>query len=168
MNDMTRLVAALVAAIVLLAAGVFCIKQSQAKEGYDLNGRPLVCAPAEYEGDAVGLQVCKDWISGVLQPHSKTRCCGEGDAFIADEWEQGPDGGWVAIITEDYPSIPVDDGEGGSFQSLGVPKGTRIPIDPQRMDDEHQGNPTGHGVVFLSITGNGKMNVLCFFTKTLI
>lgn len=141
---------------------------AHAREGYADNGRPLVCNPQEYEDDADGLKACQNWISGVLQPHSKTTCCGEGDAYIADEWEQGEDGGWVAIVTRDYPeTISGDDGEGGTVTTLAIPKGTRFPIPANRMDDEHQGNPTGHGIVFVTRLSNGDLVVLCFFTKSL-
>lgn len=136
---------------------------AMAREGYADNGRPLVCNPAEYGigtsyPDTEGFKSCSAWISGVKQPHSKSTCCGEADAYIADEWEQGEDGGWVAIITMDYPAV-------GTVPA--VPKGTRFPIPAERMDDEHQGNPTGHGVVFITRTSDEKWNILCFFTKTL-
>lgn len=152
-------------ALLLLAA------PAHARDGYASNGRPLVCNPVEYNigtplADTQGFKQCVEWISNVLQPHSKSTCCGEGDAYIADEWEQGADGGWVAVITRDYPEWYADDGEGGSVKIPAVPSGTRIAIPQNRIDDEHQGNPTGHGIVFFKWTG-GKPYVLCFFTKTL-
>lgn len=144
---------------------------AHARDGYDSLDRPLVCDPAEYEigtplADTRGFKACTDWITGVKQPRSKSTCCGQADAYIADEWEQDKEGKWVAIVTRDYPAWSSDDGEGGTTSIPAVPKGTRIPIPGERMDDEHQGNPTGHGVVFFNWS-EGKPFVLCFFTKTL-
>lgn len=159
--------------ILALLALILLTAPTHAREGYADNGRPLVCSPVEYNigtpfADTEGFKTCVNWISKVRQPQSKSTCCGEADAYIADEWEQGEDGGWVAIITREYPAIQMDDGEGGSVTLPGMPMGTRIPIPSIRMDAEHQGNPTGHGVVFLSRTSDGLWNVLCYFTQTLI
>lgn len=154
--------------LALLALLLLTTVPAHSRDGYADNGRPLVCSPLDYEGDAKGLAACSAWISGVHQPKSKTACCGEGDAYIADDWEQGPDGGWVAIITRDYPAWQADDGEGSSVTIPAVPKGTRIPVPKGRIDDEHQGNPTGHGVIFMNSWTGKTGNVLCYFTKVLI
>lgn len=147
--------------IFALLALLLLVAPAHARDGYADNGRPLVCNPLEFDTDKEGLKKCQIWISSVKQPHSKTTCCGEADAYIADEWEVGEDGGWVAIISRDYPGNPI------GTPTPPVPAGTRIPIPAQRMDDEHQGNPTGHGVVFMARTSDGQWNVLCYFTKTL-
>ena len=70
------------------------------------------------------------------EPEAKSECCGEADAYEADIFEV--DGGrYVAIIT---------DGKGD------IPNGTKIPVPNHKMKWD-EGNPTGHGIIFIGIQG---------------
>ena len=70
-------------------------------------------------------------------------CCGEADAFEADSFEVSGDE-YVAIITN---------GKGV------IPEGTRIPVPNQKMKWD-EGNPTGHGIIFIGSNGQ----VFCYVT----
>ncbi|HEY2231337.1 MAG TPA: hypothetical protein VGI22_27095 [Xanthobacteraceae bacterium] len=59
-------------------------------------------------------------------------CCGEADAFEADQFEVEGDH-YVAIITDGHGQIP---------------NGTRIPVPNYKMKWDAS-NPTGHGILFL-------------------
>jgi hypothetical protein len=82
------------------------------------------------------------WFQGLRQPdHPNISCCGEADAYEADIFEvQG--GHYVAVIT---------DGKGE------IPNGTKIPVPDHKMKWD-EGNPTGHGIIFLGIQGQ----VFCY------
>lgn len=95
------------------------------------------------------------WFSRQMQPdspfESNWSCCGPGDAYWADEIEIR-DGRFFAIVTDDRDDAP-----------LGRPHidiGTRIEIPPHKFNDPRgDPNPTGHGIVFVSISGT----VYCYF-----
>src|SRR5216684_631865 len=84
------------------------------------------------------------WFQGLMQPDNPVMsCCGEADAFEADTFEvEG--GHYVAIIT---------DGKGI------IPNGTRIPVPNQKMKWD-EGNPTGHGIIFIGPAGQ----IYCYVT----
>src|SRR6202790_2769159 len=74
------------------------------------------------------------WYRSLMQPDKPWQsCCGEADAFEADTFEVEGDH-YVAIITN---------GKGV------LPNGTRIPVPNHKMKWD-AGNPTGHGIIFLS------------------
>jgi hypothetical protein len=85
------------------------------------------------------------WYRNLKQPdHPRVSCCGEADAYWSDSFEVEGDH-YVAIITDTR-----DDAV------LGRPHrdpGTRIVVPNHKLkwDD---GNPTGHGVLFLSASGD--------------
>jgi hypothetical protein len=86
----------------------------------------------------------RQWFQKLMQPDNPAMsCCGEADAFEADSFEVRDDQ-YVAVITN---------GKGV------IPEGTRIPVPNNKMkwDD---GNPTGHGIIFI---GNGGQ-VYCYVT----
>ena len=86
----------------------------------------------------------REWFQKLMQPDNPhMSCCGEADAFEADSFEVSGDE-YVAIITN---------GKGV------IPEGTRIPVPNQKIkwDD---GNPTGHGIIFIGINGQ----VFCYVT----
>jgi hypothetical protein len=86
----------------------------------------------------------RHWYQRLMQPDNpQVSCCGEADAFEADSFEVEGDH-YVAIIT---------DGK-GVFQN-----GTRIAV-PNRKMKWDEGNPTGHGIIFISTTGT----VYCYVT----
>lgn len=75
----------------------------------------------------------RQWFQNLMQPdHPRMSCCGEADAYEADQFEIEGDH-YVAIIT---------DGKGL------IPNGTRIPVPNAKMKWD-QGNPTGHGIIFI-------------------
>lgn len=77
----------------------------------------------------------RSWFQGLMQPDNPyMSCCGEADA--ADNFEVVGDH-YVAIIT---------DGRGE------IPNGTRIPVPNTKMKWD-RGNPTGHGIIFISAAG---------------
>ena len=86
----------------------------------------------------------RQWFQQLMQPDNpRVSCCGEADAFEADNFEIEGDH-YIAIIT---------DGRGV------IANGTRIPV-PNRKMKWDKGNPTGHGIIFISTTGD----VYCYVT----
>lgn len=82
------------------------------------------------------------WFKALKQPDNKwMSCCGEADAYWADQTETGPNGELYAIITDDRDDEPL--------RRHHVPIGTKILIPPHKIKWD-QGNPTGHIVIFLS------------------
>lgn len=83
----------------------------------------------------------RQWFQNLMQPDNPAvSCCGEADAFEADSYVVEGDH-YVAIITN---------GKGVYAE------GTRIPVPNVKMKWD-QGNPTGHGIIFLNDSG-----VLCY------
>jgi hypothetical protein len=86
----------------------------------------------------------RQWFQNLMQPDNQyLSCCGEADAYEADNFEVKGDQ-YVAIIT---------DGKGV------IPNGTRVPVPNQKMKWD-AGNPTGHGILFLGTGGQ----VYCYVT----
>jgi len=82
------------------------------------------------------------WFSTLMQPdHPMVSCCGEADAYWADEVATGRNGELIAIITDDRPDEPL-----GRHH---VPIGTRIVVPPNKIKWD-RGNPVGHIIIFLS------------------
>jgi hypothetical protein len=89
-------------------------------------------------------QSVRQWFQKLMQPdHPTQSCCGEADAFQADQFEVEGDH-YVAIIT---------DGRGL------MPTGTRIEVPNEKMKFD-AGNPTGHGIIFIGAQGQ----VYCYVT----
>lgn len=86
----------------------------------------------------------REWYKALMQPDVPTAsCCGEADAYWADEIHV-KDGKAYATITDDRPDGP-----------LGRPhidNGTVLEIPTAKLKYD-RGNPTGHGIVFLSRSG---------------
>lgn len=77
------------------------------------------------------------WFQNLMQPDNPAlSCCGEADAFEADEFLTEGDH-YVAIIT---------DGKGT------IPNGTHISVPNSKMKWD-KGNPTGHGIIFVGSAG---------------
>ena len=86
----------------------------------------------------------REWFQKLMQPDNpRMSCCGEADAFEADSFEVSGDE-YVAIITN---------GKGV------IPEGTRIPVPNQKLKWD-EGNPTGHGIIFIGSNGQ----VFCYVT----
>jgi hypothetical protein len=82
------------------------------------------------------------WSQGLRQPDNPAAsCCGEANAYEADIFEVETDH-YVAIIT---------DGKGD------IPNGTKIAIPNNKMKWD-EGNPTGHGIIFIGLQGQ----VFCY------
>lgn len=84
------------------------------------------------------------WFKGLMQPDNPlVPCCGEADAYWADSFEiKGNQ--YVAIVTDERADVP-----------LGRPHidpGTRVEI-PNGKIKFDRGNPTGHGILFISASG---------------
>jgi hypothetical protein len=96
------------------------------------------------------------WFQELRQPDKPhVSCCGEADAFEADDFEI-QDGVYMAIITN---------GQGV------IPNGTPVRIPIEKFYDEFKHNPTGHGIVFLHVINSsddedpkdiGKIIVFCY------
>lgn len=92
----------------------------------------------------------KAWYESLRQPDNPAiSCCGEADAYYADSYEVQGDQ-YVAIITDER-TVPG---------RVPRPVGTRVLI-PRGKLKWDQGNPTGHGIVFISPYGE-EPTVYCF------
>lgn len=90
-----------------------------------------------------------EWYRSLMRPDApSSSCCGEADAYWADEVHV-KDGKTYATITDDRPDEP----RGRPH----VPVGTVVEIPNEKLKWD-KSNPTGHGVVFLSRGGF----VFCF------
>jgi len=88
----------------------------------------------------------KEWFENLRQPdHPRVSCCGEADAYEADNFEVEGDH-YLAIIT-------------GHRAVTTIPLGSRIPVPRQKMKFD-AGNPTGHGIIFI----DSQRRVLCYVT----
>ena len=86
----------------------------------------------------------RQWFQRLMQPDIPTlSCCGEADAYWADSFEVD-DGRYVAIITDERLDGPL----GRPHRELGE----RV-IVPNNKIKWDEGNPTGHGVIFLATNG---------------
>lgn len=84
-------------------------------------------------------------------------CCGESDAYEADDFDTDEAGNLFAILTCNEPDTcqPPD-------PDKAIPIGTRILIRPEKLlppPPVEPANRTGHGIVF--VTADGK-NVFCY------
>jgi hypothetical protein len=81
------------------------------------------------------------WYKSLMQPDNPTiSCCGGTDAYYADAFETDGDR-YVAIITDTHDDAPL--------RRHHVEVGTRILVPNTKLKVD-SGNPTGHGVIFLS------------------
>jgi hypothetical protein len=88
----------------------------------------------------------REWFQKLMQPDNPyMSCCGEADAFEADSFE---------VRGEEYVAI-ITNGKGV------IPNGTRIPV-PNRKLKWDEGNPTGHGIIFIGSNGQ----VFCYVTPS--
>lgn len=91
----------------------------------------------------------QQWYRGLMQPDNPSAsCCGEADAYWADDIHVR-DGKTYVTITDDRDDAPLGRAH--------VDNGTEIEIPDHKLKWD-RGNPTGHGVVFLSRQGF----VFCF------
>ncbi len=92
----------------------------------------------------------KRWYQNLKQPDNPAAsCCGEADAYWADAFEATSNGEYVAIITDPRDDKPL----GRIHRDIG----TRIVV-PKNKIKWNEGNPVGHGLIFLSRFDN----VFCY------
>lgn len=86
----------------------------------------------------------REWFQSLMRPDDPyVSCCGEADAFEADDYEIEGDH-YLAIIT---------DGRGI------IPNGAKVEVPNKKMKWD-RGNPTGHGIVFIGSHGE----IYCYVT----
>src|SRR6185369_466569 len=96
----------------------------------------------------------RKWFHGLMQPdHPRTSCCGDADAYEVDLFERDGNN-WVAIVTGQGPGVA---------NKPHIPEGTRISVPNSKMKWD-QGNPTGHGIIFIGSNGE----VYCYVTPALL
>jgi hypothetical protein len=82
------------------------------------------------------------WFKSVKMPdHPTVSCCGEADAWYADETENGPNGELIAVITDERSDEPL--------RRRHIPVGTKIVVPPEKIQWRY-GNPVGHTIIFLN------------------
>jgi hypothetical protein len=97
----------------------------------------------------------RDWYQSLMMPDlPQTSCCGEADAYWADEVHVR-DGKTFATVTDDRDDAPLNRPH--------VDIGTEIEIPNHKLKWD-RGNPSGHSVAFLSRAGF----VYCFVHGPLI
>lgn len=85
--------------------------------------------------------VIREWYRGLMMPDVPTAsCCGEADAYWADEIHVR-NGKTYATITDGRDDAPLGRPH--------VPNGTVVEVPDHKLKWD-RGNPTGHGVLFLS------------------
>lgn len=93
----------------------------------------------------------RNWYRSLMQPDNPSvSCCGEADAYEADDFEIEGDH-YIAIITDtNDDSFP-----NGTFRRH-IDPGTRIVVPNTKMKWD-AGNPTGHGIVFMGAGAAGSL-----------
>ena len=98
-----------------------------------------------------------EWFKSLRQPdHPAVSCCGEADAYYADETDVGPNGETIAIITDTRDDVPL------GRQHIDV--GTRIVVPAEKVRRPSSMNPTGHTILFVGTGGT----VFCYEPQPLI
>lgn len=121
--------------VVLIGTALFlCLRASQARD------------VGQWEGSDPAL---RKWYQSLMQPDNPTiSCCGESDAYWADE---------VVIEGDKVFAVITDTREDAPLGRLHVPPGTKIEI-PRHKYTFRYGNPTGHKILFLG----SQRQVFCF------
>lgn len=87
--------------------------------------------------------VVTEWYKTLMQPdRPEVSCCGEGDAYWCDDYHVR-DSKTFCKITDDRPDEPR--------KRIHIDVGTEIFIPDYKLKYD-QGNPTGHSIVFLSVS----------------
>lgn len=82
-----------------------------------------------------------EWYQSLMQPDNPTMsCCGEADAYWADDLHVR-DGKTFVTITDDRDDVPL--------KRPHIDIGTEIEVPANKVKWD-RGNPTGHGVLFVS------------------
>lgn len=89
------------------------------------------------------------WYRSLMQPDNPSvPCCGEADGYWADEIHVRDDKTFVTV---------TDDRDDAPLRRPHIPVGTEFEIPANKLKWD-AGNPTGHNILFVSIT----RNVWCF------
>lgn len=103
----------------------------------------VIAAHARGDGWEDTPPAVRQWFQSLMQPDAPTiSCCGEADAYYADEFEVEGDH-YVAIVTDTRPDVFRN----GTTRPH-IEPGTRVRIPNGKMKWD-AGNPTGHGIVFI-------------------
>ena len=85
-----------------------------------------------------------EWYRTLMQPDNpNVPCCGEADAYWADEYHVNDKGELIVTITDTRPDEPL--------KRPHIPVGTKF-IVPATKLTYRRGNPTGHAILFVSPT----------------
>jgi hypothetical protein len=102
-------------------------------------GRAIARDNGQWEGNPPAI---REWFQSLKQPdHPRLSCCGEADAFEADQF----------VVEDDHYVAVITDGKGV------MAPGTRIPVPNSKLKWD-KGNPTGHGIIFIGTDGK----VFCY------
>jgi hypothetical protein len=86
----------------------------------------------------------RSWFQRLMQPDTAlVSCCGEADSYWADSYEVDA-GRYVAIITDERPDQPLRRPHREIGEKIVVPN-NKVKWD--------EGNPTGHGIIFIGVGG---------------
>jgi hypothetical protein len=106
-----------------------------------LAGTPMLLSARDLGQWSSGDPRVSRWYQSLMQPDNPTiSCCGAADAYYADEFDTDGDR-YVAIITDTRDDAPL--------RRHHVEPGTRIVVPNAKLKAD-SGNPTGHGIIFLS------------------
>lgn len=124
-------------ALVFLGVGLLVVLFALFVSGFGADARDL----GQWEAADPDLRA---WYQGLMQPDVPTAsCCGEADAYFADEVHIR-NGKTYVVITDDRPDEP----RGRPHVAIGTE--VEVPNNKLKWD---KANPTGHGVVFISRGG---------------
>ncbi len=85
-----------------------------------------------------------EWYQHLTRPDMPgSICCTEADAYWADE---------VHVRNGKMYVVVTDDRDDGPLHRPHIPNGTEIEVPPEKLKYD-EGNPTGHGVLFVSTSG---------------
>lgn len=106
--------------------------------------------------DATDADVAK-WYRDLKQPDAPNlSCCGEADAYWADSFETNKQKQTVATVTDTRDDAPL--------KRPHIRPGTKIIVPDHKLKYD-EGNPTGHGVIFVLWSNeNANFGVLCYVT----
>lgn len=83
----------------------------------------------------------REWYQSLMRPDvPNVSCCGEADAYWADEIRVR-NGKTYAVITDERPDGPL--------RRPHIPVGTEVEVPPEKLKWDRS-NPTGHNVLFVS------------------
>jgi hypothetical protein len=101
-----------------------------------------------------------DYFKTLMQPDRPySSCCGSGDAYYADNTEQGPNRELFAIITDTRPDGPL--------KRAHIEPGTRVYIPPTKIRKVPIFNPLEHTLVFIGHSATDTF-VYCYEPVTLM